>query len=85
MNDWSNRYHDIKSSKAEAHEIGSTLNSLLNQLPEIQSERERIEKHTNICSYLFEVIWSGLIDEFHEVENELMEKQNLSGELKTHF
>lgn len=87
LNEWTTRYNDLnqKNSSSQVQDVSNNLTSLLNQLPVIQSERERIEKHTNICSGLFEVIKQRLIDEFHALEDEIMEKGSLSGEEKQQF
>lgn len=62
--------------------MSQALGALLNQLPEIQSEKERIQNHINIFIALHETIKQAQIDVFTEVENELMEKQSLSGDLR---
>lgn len=84
LQEWKLKYDEMnsKAQTQEVTQIFSNLNSVLDSLPKIKQEREKIEAHSSICTNLFDSVKQRDIDSFHELEEELITKAHLSSKTK---
>lgn len=80
LQEWKMKYDEMntKANTQEVTEVFSNLNSVLDSLPKIKQEREKIEAHSSICTQLFDIIKQRDIDTFDGIEDELITKKHLS-------
>lgn len=80
LQEWKLKYDEM-NSKAQSQEVTqlfSNLNSVLDSLPQIKQEREKIEAHSSICTNLFDLVKQRDIDTFDGLETEIIKKKHLS-------
>jgi hypothetical protein len=84
LQEWKLKYDALnnKAQNQEVTEIFSNLNSVLDSLPKIKQEREKIEAHSNICSKIFDLVNQRDIYNFDSLEDELITKKHLSGKTR---
>lgn len=84
LQEWKLKYDQMnnRAQTQEVSEIFSNLNSVLDSLPKIKQEREKIEAHSNICTSIFDLVKQRDIDTFEGIEDELITKKHISGKTK---
>ena len=87
LQEWKLKYDEMnsKSKSKEVSEIFSNLNSVLDSLPKMKQEREKIEAHSSICTNLFDIVKQRDIDTFDGIEEELITKSHISSKSKKEF
>lgn len=84
LQEWKVKYDEMnnKAQTKEVSEIFSNLNTVLDSLPKMKQEREKIEAHSSICTLLFDAVKLRDIDSFDALEDELITKSHISSKAK---
>jgi hypothetical protein len=84
LQSWKIKYDEMnsKAKTNEVTEIFSNLNSVLDSLPKMKQDREKIEAHSSICTYLFDLVKQRDIDSFDSLEEDLITKSHISSKTK---
>ena len=84
LQEWKVKYDEM-NSKAQTQEVSqifSNLSSVLDNLPKIKQEREKIEAHSSIWTNLFDIVKQRDVDSFDGLENELITKGHASSKIQ---
>ncbi|CAI2361686.1 unnamed protein product [Moneuplotes crassus] len=84
LQQWKVKYDEMnnKSKTKEVSEMFSNLNSVIDSLPKMKQEKNKIEAHSSICTILFDAVKQRDIDSYDALEDEMITKSHMSSKAK---